>query len=140
MYESLAKGDGSFAVAWVVEPGEENGRLHIQGVMRADSMGQARFQKVATANGLGRARVRPRVSEPIVAARYTLKQPLRAFDVENAEAVEILDRHVSRNSKRMIQSRGPFWLDPWRRILSGIGEAVSVSGRRYRGDVVLRPR
>jgi hypothetical protein len=107
-----------------------SGRPHIHFLQRGDPVDPRRLRTVTRNHGAGWADLSPIRCLPVI-ARYVLKVPISALDLEPEAAEELLAEHRRLNGGRLVTTTRGFWRGLAGESLAGARAARSAAYRAW---------
>ena len=108
-------------------------RLHAHFVQHGSRVSSRQLREVLARHGMGWAELAP-IRRPLAIARYLMKVPIGALDLEPEQAIEVLALHKARNGGRLATTTKEFWRAPGGSEISGARAARAVAYRRWRAS------
>ena len=108
-------------------------RLHAHFVQRGSPVSSRQLREVLAKHGMGWAELAPIRRLPVI-ARYLMKVPIGALDLDPEQAIEVLALHKARNGGRIATTTAQFWRAPGRPEIHGARAARAVAYGRWRAS------
>ena len=108
-------------------------RLHAHFVQHGAPVSSRQLREALAKHGMGWAELAP-IRRPPVIARYLMKIPIGALDLEPEQAIEVLVLHKARNGGRLATTTAGFWRAPGGSEINGARAARAVAYRRWRAS------
>ena len=109
------------------------GRPHVHFLQHGSAVSSKQLREALTRHGVGWAELAPIRRLPVI-ARYILKAPIGALDLDAEQAVELLELHKARNGGRLATTTAGFWRAPGRPEIRGARAARAVAYGRWRAS------
>lgn len=109
------------------------GRPHVHFLQHGSEVSSKQLRDALTRHGAGWAELAPIRRLPVV-ARYVLKVPIGALDLDAEQAVEVLELHKHNNGGKLVSSMSGFWRAPGYPEIHGVRAARAVAYRRWRAS------
>ena len=110
-----------------------SGRPHVHFLQHGAAVSSRQLREALTKHGAGWAELAPIRRLPVI-ARYILKVPIGALDLDAEQAVEVLETHKELNGGRCVTATTEFWRAPGRPEIHGARAARAVAYRRWRAS------
>jgi hypothetical protein len=111
----------------------EVGRVHVHVLTRGPSLSRSLFADACRQAGLGFADLQP-VRSPSAITRYLYKSVLPPHGEPFVADGLALETFLALNAGRLINTRGPFWVDRDGTVLGNCVEACKMVYREWRGS------
>ena len=109
------------------------GRPHVHFLQHGSEVSSKQLREVLATHGAGWAEAAPIRRLPVI-ARYILKVPIGALDLDAEQAIEVLETHKARNGGRLATTTKEFWRAPGGSEINGARAARAVAYRRWRAS------
>lgn len=109
------------------------GRPHVHFLQHGSEVSSKQLREALTKHGVGWAELAPIRRLPVI-ARYILKVPIGALELDAEQAVEVLELHKARNGGRLATTTAGFWQAPGYPEIHGARAARAVAYRRWRAS------
>jgi len=111
----------------------ESDRPHVHFLQRGDEVSTTHLRHASEEQGVGWADIAPIRHLPTL-ARYVLKVPIGALDLEPDEAVRLLGQHKALNGGRLVSSTRGFWVKDDGQEVAGIRAARKEAYLRWKNE------
>jgi len=110
------------------------GRPHVHFLQRGSRVSSKQLRHVLAKHGAGWAELSPIRRLPVI-ARYVMKVPIGALDLDAEQAVEVLTEHKVRNGGRLVTTTPGFWRAPGRPEIRGARAARAVAYHAWKATM-----
>ena len=109
------------------------GRPHLHFLSHGSAVSSKQLRETLAKHGVGWAEIDSIRRLPTL-ARYVLKVPIGALDLDAEQAVEVLELHKARNGGRLATTTTGFWRAPGCTEINGVRAARAVAYRMWRAS------